>query len=173
MLTLVSPEKRVPERHPLRSIEPFVEEALVEEALKEMSPTFDRMYSSIGRSSIPPVIHYSAATLPQLDFSFHVQNTGTGSLEMPAYIPYLWSEQPVDSNGQPTTNGVTPFNADFGQDVLCNGVPQNASPTDKAWLGPGCTDTVSVKGLIIHDFNLENAGVVRLRICANTFGTGL
>lgn len=49
MLTLVSPEKRVPERHPLRAIKPFVEAVL-----KEMSGTFDRMYSSIGRSSIPP-----------------------------------------------------------------------------------------------------------------------
>jgi transposase len=49
MLTLVSPEKRVPERHPLRAIKPFVEAVL-----KEMSPTFNRMYSSIGRSSIPP-----------------------------------------------------------------------------------------------------------------------
>ena len=49
MLTLISPEKRVPEKHPLRAIKPFVEAVL-----KEMSPTFDRMYSSIGRSSIPP-----------------------------------------------------------------------------------------------------------------------
>jgi len=49
MLTLVSPEKRVPERHPLRAIKPFVEAVL-----KEMSGTFDGMYSSIGRSSIPP-----------------------------------------------------------------------------------------------------------------------
>lgn len=49
MLTLVSPEKRVPERHPLRAIKPYVEAVL-----KEMSGTFDRMYSSIGRSSIPP-----------------------------------------------------------------------------------------------------------------------
>ncbi|MBC7988551.1 MAG: IS5 family transposase [Luteimonas sp.] len=49
MLTLVSPETRVPERHPLRAIKPFVEQVL-----KEMSSTFDRMYSSMGRSSIPP-----------------------------------------------------------------------------------------------------------------------
>src|SRR5260370_9413020 len=49
MLTLTSPEKRVPERHPLRAIKPFVEAVL-----KEMSPTFSGMYSSIGRSSIPP-----------------------------------------------------------------------------------------------------------------------
>jgi len=49
MLTLISPEKRVPERHPLRAIKPFVETVL-----KEMSATFEGMYSSIGRSSIPP-----------------------------------------------------------------------------------------------------------------------
>jgi transposase len=49
MLTLVSPETRVPERHPLRAIKPFVEAVL-----KEMSATFNAMYSSIGRSSIPP-----------------------------------------------------------------------------------------------------------------------
>src|SRR5918911_4334495 len=49
MLTLVSPEKRVPDRHPLRAIKPFVEAVL-----KEMSGTFDGMYSAIGRSSIPP-----------------------------------------------------------------------------------------------------------------------
>jgi transposase len=49
MLTLVSPDKRVPERHPLRAIKPFVESVL-----KEMSRTFDGMYSSIGRTSIPP-----------------------------------------------------------------------------------------------------------------------
>jgi len=49
MLTLVSPERRVPERHPLRSIKPFVDQVL-----KEMSPTFDRMYSAFGRASIPP-----------------------------------------------------------------------------------------------------------------------
>jgi transposase len=49
MLTLISPEKRVPDRHPLRGIKPFVEAVL-----KEMSPTFDRMYSSMGRASIPP-----------------------------------------------------------------------------------------------------------------------
>jgi hypothetical protein len=49
MVTLVSPETRVPERHPLRAIKPFVEAVL-----KEMSPTFNAMYSSIGRSAIPP-----------------------------------------------------------------------------------------------------------------------
>jgi len=49
MLTLVSPERRVPERHPLRAIKPFAEAVL-----KEMSPIFDEMYSAVGRPSIPP-----------------------------------------------------------------------------------------------------------------------
>ena len=49
MLTLSSPEKRVPERHPLRAIKPFAEAVL-----KEMSPIFDEMYSVAGRPSIPP-----------------------------------------------------------------------------------------------------------------------
>jgi transposase len=49
MLSLLTPEKRVPEKHPLRAVK-----AMAEVALRDLSPVFDRMYSSIGRSSIPP-----------------------------------------------------------------------------------------------------------------------
>jgi transposase len=49
MLSLVTPEKRVPADHPLRQIK-----ALAEEALRTLSPVFDEMYSSVGRPSIPP-----------------------------------------------------------------------------------------------------------------------
>ena len=49
MLSLLTPEKRVPEKHPLRAVK-----AMAEAALKDLSSVFDRMYSSIGRSSIPP-----------------------------------------------------------------------------------------------------------------------
>jgi len=49
MLTLISPEKRVPANHPLRPIK-----RLAEEALAKLSPVFDAMYSSVGRPSIPP-----------------------------------------------------------------------------------------------------------------------
>jgi transposase len=45
----VSCEARVPAGHPLRPIR-----ALVDEALEELSPEFDRLYSRIGRPSIPP-----------------------------------------------------------------------------------------------------------------------
>lgn len=49
MLSLLTPEKRVPAKHPLRAVK-----AMAEAALLELSSVFDRMYSAIGRSSIPP-----------------------------------------------------------------------------------------------------------------------
>src|ERR1700730_18395709 len=49
MLTLVSPEKRVPANHPIRRIK-----LLAETALKELSPVLEQMYSEVGRPSIPP-----------------------------------------------------------------------------------------------------------------------
>jgi transposase len=49
MFSYVSPQKRVPEDHPLRGIR-----AMVDTILKEMSPRFARLYSEVGRPSIPP-----------------------------------------------------------------------------------------------------------------------
>jgi transposase len=49
MLSLLTPEKRVPPKHPLRAVK-----AMAEAALKDLSPLFDAMYSTVGRSSIPP-----------------------------------------------------------------------------------------------------------------------
>ena len=49
MLSLLSPEHRVPQRHPLRAVK-----ALADAALTELSPVFDEMYSAVGRPSIPP-----------------------------------------------------------------------------------------------------------------------
>jgi transposase len=49
MLSLLSPEQRVPQKHPLRAVK-----ALAEAALTELSPVFDEMYSAVGRPSIPP-----------------------------------------------------------------------------------------------------------------------
>ena len=39
----------VPQGHPIRRIKP-----IVDQALKELSPTFNRMYADVGRPSIPP-----------------------------------------------------------------------------------------------------------------------
>jgi transposase len=49
IFSYVSPEKRVPQDHPLRAIR-----KLVDQVLKEMSPQFARLYSKVGRPSIPP-----------------------------------------------------------------------------------------------------------------------
>src|ERR1700730_9015561 len=49
MFSYISPEKRVPADHPLRSIR-----KIVDEILKEMSPKFAKLYSEVGRPSIAP-----------------------------------------------------------------------------------------------------------------------
>jgi transposase len=49
MFSYISPESRIPDGHPLRLIR-----ALVREVLKELSPSFARLYSRDGRPSIPP-----------------------------------------------------------------------------------------------------------------------
>ena len=49
MLAFVNLEERVPQDHPLRTIK-----AVADEALERLSPEFDRMYSKVGRASVPP-----------------------------------------------------------------------------------------------------------------------
>jgi transposase len=49
MFSYVSLEQRVPESHPLRPLR-----AMVDEALVELSPAFEGLYSRVGRPSIPP-----------------------------------------------------------------------------------------------------------------------
>jgi transposase len=49
VFSYISPEKRVPADHPLRPIR-----KMVDEILKEMSPQFTKLYSSVGRPSIAP-----------------------------------------------------------------------------------------------------------------------
>src|SRR6059058_3750270 len=49
MWSYISPEQRVPADHPLRSIR-----AMVDTILVELSPEFAKLYSPVGRPSIPP-----------------------------------------------------------------------------------------------------------------------
>jgi transposase len=49
MLSLRTPEQRVPVKHPLRAIK-----KMADDALEAMSARFDEMYSSVGRPSVPP-----------------------------------------------------------------------------------------------------------------------
>src|SRR3954465_12309272 len=49
MLSLIGPEQRGPQDHPIRRIK-----EMADEVLTRLSPTFDEMYSTAGRPSIPP-----------------------------------------------------------------------------------------------------------------------
>ena len=49
MFSYVSPEERVPADHPLRAIR-----RMTDVIFERLSPRFDRLYSSLGRPSIPP-----------------------------------------------------------------------------------------------------------------------
>ena len=49
MLTAVTPDALVPQHHPIRRIKPMVDRALL-----RLSPTFDPMYATNGRASVPP-----------------------------------------------------------------------------------------------------------------------
>jgi transposase len=49
MLTTTTPDDLVPQDHPIRRIKP-----VVEDVLRSMGPTFDAMYASNGRVSVPP-----------------------------------------------------------------------------------------------------------------------
>jgi transposase len=49
MLSLVSPEQRIPQDHPIRKIK-----ALADQELARMNAVFNQMYATTGRPSIPP-----------------------------------------------------------------------------------------------------------------------
>ncbi len=49
MFSLRTPGDRVPKEHPLRRTKDMADVALA-----ALSPTFDAMYSSVGRPSVPP-----------------------------------------------------------------------------------------------------------------------
>ena len=56
LLTLTTPERRVPQDHPIRRIK-----ALADAELARLSSVFDAMYSERGRPSIPPEVLLKAA----------------------------------------------------------------------------------------------------------------
>src|SRR5580692_4924120 len=49
VFSYISPEQRVRKDHPLRPIR-----TMVDKVLKELSPEFAKMYSKVGRPSVPP-----------------------------------------------------------------------------------------------------------------------
>jgi hypothetical protein len=49
LFSYLSPEDRIPADHPLRPIR-----QMTDAVLAQLSPRFDRLYSDIGRPSVPP-----------------------------------------------------------------------------------------------------------------------
>src|SRR4030081_3557653 len=49
VFSYISPEQRVPQDHPLRSLT-----AMTDEALRELQPRFNKLYAKTGRPSIAP-----------------------------------------------------------------------------------------------------------------------
>jgi transposase len=82
VFSYLSAEQRVRQDHPLRAIR-----AMVDQALKELSPEFDKMYSKVGRPSIPPE-HLLRALLLQMLYS--VRSERLLMEELDYNILYRW-----------------------------------------------------------------------------------
>src|SRR5881628_2534022 len=61
LFSYISPEARVPKDHPLRAIR-----QIVDVVLKDLSPHFTKLYSAVGRPSIPPEMLLRALLLQVL-----------------------------------------------------------------------------------------------------------
>jgi hypothetical protein len=57
VFSYISPEQRVPQDHPLRSLR-----VMTDEALQQLQPRFNRLYAKTGRPSIAPEKLISAGT---------------------------------------------------------------------------------------------------------------
>ena len=80
MLAVVNLEERVPKDHPLRTIK-----AVADEALERLSPEFDRMYSKVGRASVPPERLLKASLLISL-YSVRSERAFQAAWHAPAQV---------------------------------------------------------------------------------------
>src|SRR5690242_8311015 len=82
MLAFIDVEERVPTAHPLRTIK-----RLADEALAELSPTFDQMYAEKGRPSIPPERLLKASLLIAL---YSVRSERAFCEELDYHLLFRW-----------------------------------------------------------------------------------
>jgi transposase len=61
MVVTKTPDQMIPHEHPIRRIK-----EVVEDALRELGPVFDKMYSRLGRASVPPERLLKASVLMAL-----------------------------------------------------------------------------------------------------------
>src|SRR5919202_1745073 len=82
MLAFIDLEERVPTSHPLRTVK-----RLADEALADLSPTFDSMYAENGRPSIPPERLLKASLLIAL---YSVRSERAFCEELEYHLLYRW-----------------------------------------------------------------------------------
>lgn len=97
LFSYISPEKRVPAKHPLRQVR-----ALVRDVLKEMSRTFARLYASEGRPSIPPEQLLSALLL-QVFYGIRSERQLMEQLDYNLLYRWFVGLSPDDPVWDPTT----------------------------------------------------------------------
>ena len=92
LFSFISPETRVPAGHPLREIEHFVRAVL-----KDLGPSFGKLYASEGRPSIPPEQLLSALLL-QAFYSIRSERQLMEQLDYNLLYRWLFS-RPDDPSG--------------------------------------------------------------------------
>ena len=97
LFSYISPEKRVPAKHPLRQVR-----ALVRDVLKEMSRTFATLYASEGRPSIPPE-HLLSALLLQVFYGIRSERQLMEQLDYNLLYRWFVGLSPDDPVWVPTT----------------------------------------------------------------------
>ena len=97
MFSYISPEARIPARHPLRKIR-----ELVREVLGELSRSLGRLYASEGRPSIPPEQLLSALLL-QVFYGIHSERQPMEQLDYNLLYRWFVGLAPDDLVWDPTT----------------------------------------------------------------------
>src|SRR5919202_968784 len=96
MLAFIDLEERVPTSHPLRTVK-----RLADEALADLSPTFDSMYAENGRPSIPPERLLKASLLIAL-YSVRSERAFCEELEYNLLFRWFLDMDPIEPSFDPT-----------------------------------------------------------------------
>src|SRR3982074_3802240 len=83
VFSYISPEQRVRKDHPLRP-----SRAMVDKVLKELSPEFSKMYSKVGRPSIPPE-QLLRALLLQMLYSVRSERLLMEEIDSQHFVPLV------------------------------------------------------------------------------------
>src|SRR3989304_5907131 len=147
MWSYVSQEQRIPAAHPLRPTR-----KMVDEALARLAPRFDKLYSRVGRPSIPPerllralliqvlyTIRSERLLMEQLDYNMLFRRFGGLRMDDPIRDPPVFTKnRPRRSGKGPDDPGAAP-GEDFHGEARTNAPHQSTTdPQAKLYRkGPG------------------------------------